>query len=61
VALSVAISLATLWIAIAAAYEWNLPVGFLVGTLSGLSYAVGRASATWQHLRQGGRTVLEVT
>jgi zinc/manganese transport system permease protein len=59
IGLSVAISLVTLWISIAAAYQWNLPVGFLVGCLSGLSYAVGRAVSAWQHLRQGGRTALE--
>jgi zinc/manganese transport system permease protein len=50
-ALSVAIALVTVWSAIAAAYELNLPVGFFVGVLSAASYALGRAWAAW---RRGG-------
>jgi zinc/manganese transport system permease protein len=49
--LSVAIALATVWIAIAASYQMNWPVGFFVGTLSALSYALGRAWAAWQRTR----------
>jgi zinc/manganese transport system permease protein len=48
-ALSVAISLGTLWISIAVAYQTNLPVGFLVGTLSGAAYAAGQSWSWWQH------------
>ncbi|GAB3928714.1 zinc ABC transporter permease [Microlunatus endophyticus] len=50
IGLSVGISLLTLWISIAAAYHWNLPVGFLVGTLSGVAYGVGRGW-TWARRR----------
>jgi zinc/manganese transport system permease protein len=45
--LSVVIALATVWLAIAASYQMNWPVGFFVGTLSALSYALGRAWAAW--------------
>jgi len=57
IAVSVAISLLTLWISIAVAYLWNLPVGFLVGTLSGLAYVTGRG-VTWARRRSvsGGAT-----
>ena len=51
--LSVVFSLATLWFSIAAAYWWDLPVGFLVGTLSGLAFAVGRMCAWWNGGRAG--------
>ncbi len=40
--LSVAIALLIVWIAIAASYETNYPVGFFVGTASALSYTIGR-------------------
>ena len=46
--LSVVISLVTVWTAIAAAYETQLPIGFFVGTIGAFSYAVGRAWAAWQ-------------
>lgn len=46
--LSVLLALVTLWASVAAAYQWNLPVGFLVGSLSGLCYALGRGWAWWQ-------------
>jgi zinc/manganese transport system permease protein len=45
--LSVAIALATVWIAVAASYQMNWPVGVFVGTLSALSYALGRIWAAW--------------
>jgi zinc/manganese transport system permease protein len=46
-ALSVAFALIIVWIAIAASYETNYPVGFFVGSISALSYALGRVWATW--------------
>ena len=49
--LSVAIALVTVWVAIAASYQVNWPVGFFVGTLSAGSYAVGRGWAAWRHTR----------
>jgi zinc/manganese transport system permease protein len=45
--LSTAIALATVWIAIAASYQMNWPVGFFVGTFAALSYALGRGCAAW--------------
>lgn len=45
---SVAIALITVWVAIAASYQVNWPVGFFVGTLSALSYAIGRGWAAWR-------------
>ena len=38
-ALSVLIALLIVWIAIAASYQTNYPVGFFVGTVSAASYA----------------------
>jgi zinc/manganese transport system permease protein len=49
--LSVVIALLTVWIAIAASYLMNWPVGFFVGTLSALSYAIGRGWAAWHGTR----------
>ena len=46
--LSVVIALITVWAAIAASYLYNWPVGFFVGTLSALSYGLGRGWAAWQ-------------
>jgi zinc/manganese transport system permease protein len=43
--LSVALALVTVWAAIAASYITDYPVGFFVGTLSAVSYALGRAVA----------------
>jgi zinc/manganese transport system permease protein len=40
--LSVALSLTTLWVAIACSYWTNYPIGFFVGTMSALVYAVVR-------------------
>jgi zinc/manganese transport system permease protein len=51
--LSVLIALATVWAAIALSYQYNWPVGFFVGVLGALSYAVGRGWATWQRSRPG--------
>jgi zinc/manganese transport system permease protein len=53
-ALSVMIALVTVWVAIAASYETNYPVGFFVGSFSALWYALGRGWAAW---RRVGRDV----
>jgi zinc/manganese transport system permease protein len=50
-ALSVAIALISVWIAIAASYETNYPVGFFVGSAGAVAYALGRIWAAWR----GGR------
>jgi zinc/manganese transport system permease protein len=49
--LSIVVALATVWLAIAASYELNWPVGFFVGTLSALSYGLGRGWAAWHRTR----------
>jgi zinc/manganese transport system permease protein len=51
IVLSVAIALATVWLAIALSYTTNYPVGFFVGTISALSYALGRGWAAWRRSR----------
>ncbi len=45
-ALSVAIALMVVWIAIALSYQTNWPVGFYVGALSATTYACGRGWAS---------------
>jgi len=45
--LSVTIALMTVWIAIAASYLYNWPVGFFVGAGGALSYGLGRGWAAW--------------
>ncbi|HXB65540.1 MAG TPA: metal ABC transporter permease [Solirubrobacteraceae bacterium] len=50
-ALSVVIALLIVWIAIAASYKTNYPVGFFVGSGSAVSYAIGRGWAAWRHGR----------
>ena len=47
-ALSVVFALLIVWIAIAASYETNYPVGFFVGTGSAVSYTLGRGWAAWR-------------
>jgi zinc/manganese transport system permease protein len=47
-ALSIAFALLIVWIAIAASYETNYPVGFFVGIGSAVSYALGRVWAAWR-------------
>jgi zinc/manganese transport system permease protein len=42
IGLSVVLALATVWIAIAAAFETNWPIGFFVGVGGAVCYAVGR-------------------
>jgi len=49
--LAVMIALGTVWAAIALSYQYNWPVGFFVGVLGSLSYAVGRGMAAWQRAR----------
>ncbi len=45
IGLSVVLALATVWIAIAAAFETNWPIGFFVGVGGAVSYGVGRLVA----------------
>jgi len=49
--LSVLIALVTVWSAIAASFLWNWPVGFFVGALGAVSYAIGRSWAWWRRTR----------
>lgn len=51
-ALSVVFALLIVWIAIAASYETNYPVGFFVGTGSAVSYTLGRGWAAWRARRE---------
>jgi zinc/manganese transport system permease protein len=46
--LSACIALVTVWVAIAASYLYNWPVGFFVGVLAAVSYGCGRSWAAWQ-------------
>ncbi len=55
-ALSVAFALAIVWIAIAASYETNYPVGFYVGTASAVAYTIGRLWAWWRNKTPADRT-----
>jgi zinc/manganese transport system permease protein len=47
-ALSIAFAVLIVWIAIAASYQTNYPVGFFVGTGSAVSYALGRSWSAWR-------------
>jgi zinc/manganese transport system permease protein len=58
---SVVIALVTVWVAIAAAYLYNWPVGFFVGTLGALSYGIGRGWAAWRRTRTGAVTAPRLT
>jgi len=58
---SVVIALVTVWVAIAAAYLYNWPVGFFVGALGALSYGIGRGWAAWRRTRTGPVTTPRVT
>lgn len=49
---SVAIAIVTIWLAIAAAYSTNWPVGFFVGIMSASWFGVGRAYAAFSFRRQ---------
>ena len=50
-ALSVVIALVTVWVAIAASYTSNWPIGFFVGALGAVSYGTGRGWAAWRRTR----------
>jgi len=56
IGLSVLVALGTVWAAIAASYQTNWPVGFFVGTLSAVWYAVGRIAASWRGSRSRAGT-----
>jgi zinc/manganese transport system permease protein len=60
VALSVAIALAVVWLAVALSYETNWPVGFFVGVSSAAAYACGRTwtAARARQLRPAGAGVV---
>ncbi len=47
-ALSIVFALLIVWVAIAASYETDYPVGFFVGTGSAVSYALGRSWSAWR-------------
>ena len=49
--LSVGISVAIVWIAIAASYETDWPVGFFVGVLGAVFFVAGRGWAAWRRSR----------
>jgi len=49
--LSVLLALATVWVAVAAAFQTNWPVGFFVGVGGAVCYAAGRLVTRWR----GGR------
>ncbi|MGO8961003.1 MAG: metal ABC transporter permease [Streptosporangiaceae bacterium] len=49
--LSVVIALLTVWLAIAASYLYNWPVGFFVGALGAVSFGIGRGWAAWRRAR----------
>jgi zinc/manganese transport system permease protein len=51
IALSVAIALVTVWVAIAASYQTNWPIGFFVGMVSASAYVLGR-TWRWRHSRR---------
>jgi zinc/manganese transport system permease protein len=51
IVLSIVITLATVWIAIAASYLYNWPIGFFVGALSAAAYGAGRGWAAWRRTR----------
>jgi ABC transporter family protein len=53
--LSVVAALLTVWVAIAVSYETNLPIGFFVGSLSAVAYAVGRSWTAWQQSKRAAR------
>jgi len=50
-ALSVLIAVATIWLAIVAAYVSNWPIGFFVGTLGAGFFIAARGWAAWRRRR----------
>ena len=59
IGLSVVIAIGTVWAAIAASYQTNWPVGFFVGALGAVWYAVGRSATAWRRSRQRARAASE--
>ena len=59
IGLSVVIAIGTVWAAIAASYQTNWPVGFYVGALGAVWYAVGRAATARRRSRQRARAASE--
>jgi len=59
IGLSVVIAIGTVWAAIAASYQTNWPVGFFVGALGAVWYAVGRAATAWRRSRRRARAASE--
>jgi zinc/manganese transport system permease protein len=51
--LSITLALATVWASIACAYEFNLPIGFFVGTFGAVLYLSARVS----HGRRAARSI----
>ena len=51
--LSVGIAVAIVWIAIAASYETDWPVGFFVGVLGAVFFVTGRGWAAWRRSGAG--------
>ena len=52
IALSVIIALATVWIAIAASFQTDYPIGFFVGAITAVTFATGRGWAAWRERRR---------
>lgn len=48
--LSVVFALVTVWSAIALSYTSNLPIGFFVGAMGAVGYAIGRGWTAWRRL-----------
>jgi zinc/manganese transport system permease protein len=51
IGLSVVLALATVWVAIAASYQTNWPIGFFVGVGGAVCYALGRVAAWLRTVR----------
>jgi zinc/manganese transport system permease protein len=60
-ALSIALALACIWIALAAAYLTNWPVGFFVGSLSALAYGAARLGTALHRRAISGPSRLTVS
>ncbi len=51
---SVVVALITVWSAIAISYLTNLPIGFFVGTIGALTYALGHGLSAWRQTTRHG-------
>ncbi len=51
IGLSVVLALVTVWVAIAASFETNWPIGFFVGAGGAVCYALGRLVGHWRRSR----------